>query len=398
VDSRNTLTIQESFKRPFPVEVLTMIIAKTDRKMLPACLRVSSQWFHLAGKLLYSNIVIGRGGVTARALLKGADIAFSDQDDRNLEAAKPDFKQQLLKYVQTITINDHACSTHEGTRSALTRGFKCMTGLKQTILCPEASFTRTDPLCGGNSGCPILAGIQCHSVTIQNIRRQGTPGSPLELFTPILDHVKHATLVIQPLASYIGKGGPVDMTRKNGRPQDLAVPTRKLGSVRILVAMSDSEIGSMESALERAANLAKLGPLQDFLAAFISLHPSKIEIYMFNEPSHLGRSQDTLDSLKEQLAFKVDQHYQKSIKKLTDTDKLKEEHSSWSPNYEVFDLKHYFAHSDLPQELDRWMRHDWERDLEWAQNYEKEEKKRAEQKAAAGNANVSGCTLKVMGW
>ena len=153
------------------------------------------------------------------------------------------------------------------------------------------------------------------------------------MFTPILDHVKHATLVIQPLASYVGKGGPVDMTRKNGRPQDLAAPTRPLESVRIIVAMSDSEIESMEGALERSPNLAKLGPLQEFLASFLNLHPSRIEIYMFNTPSHLGRSKDTLDKFKEQLAAKVDQHYQDSIEKLTKAKNLKEEHTNWSPNY-----------------------------------------------------------------
>ena len=167
------------------------------------------------------------------------------------------------------------------------------------------------------------------------------------------------------------------MTKKNGRPQDLAAPTRPLESVRIIVAMSDSEIESMEGALERSPNLAKLGPLQEFLASFLNLHPSRIEIYMFNTPSHLGRSKDTLDKFKEQLAAKVDQHYQDSIEKFTKSKNLKEEQTNWSPNYQVFDVQNYFAQPSLSQELDEWSRSDWERDLEWMRNQEIREKKKA---------------------
>jgi hypothetical protein len=112
---------------------------------------------------------------------------------------------------------------------------------------------------------------------------------------------------------------------------------------------------------------------------------------MFNDPSHLGHSQDTLDKFKEQLASKVDQHYQKSIADLTKADKLEAEHSSWSANYQVFGLEHYFAQPDLAQELDMWLRGDWERDLEFMRYWASHEKKRAEQKATASTAEVSGC-------
>lgn len=327
-------------------------------------------------------------GISRPMSSRSSDIANKKPKD-----AKTGFKRQSLKYVQTIIIEHHTCPTDEAARNNLTRGTSLMTGLKQAILCPEASFSKTMHLCGKKPGCPILAGLECHSVTIQNIRKQGTSGGPLEMFTPILDHVKHATLVIQPLASYVGKSGPVDTTRKIGRPQDLAAPTRHLESVRIIVAMSDSEIESMEGALERSPNLAKLGPLQEFLASFQNLHPSRIEIYMFNTPSHLGRSGDTLDKFKEQLAAKVDQHYQDSIEKFTKSKNLKVEHTNWSPNYQVFDVQHYFAQPNLCQELDRWLRFDWERDLEWMRNQEMRKTKKAEEEATAGNAKVSHCVM-----
>jgi len=149
----------------------------------------------------------------------------------------------------------------------------------------------------------------------------------------------------------------------------------------------------MEGALERSPNLAKLGPLQEFLASFQNLHPSRIEIYMFNTPSHLGRSGDTLDKFKEQLAAKVDQHYQDSIEKFTKSKNLKVEHTNWSPNYQVFDVQHYFAQPNLCQELDRWLRFDWERDLEWMRNQEMRKTKKAEEEATAGNAKVSHCVM-----
>jgi hypothetical protein len=353
-----------------------MIITQTDRKTLPACLRVSSQWFDLAGKALYSDVSIG--WVDATELMRGAGIASTAQEIQKSRDAKTGYKRQLLKYVQTITIGEHTCPTDKAARSKLTQGARLMTGLKQTILCPEAEFKRTMPLCGKKDGCPILAGIRCHSVTIQDIRRKGASGGPLEQFTPIFDYVKHATLVIQPLAPYIGKGGPVDMARKYGRPQDLAVPTRNLESVRIIVAMSNSDIESINDALdmsfflEKCPKFAEVGHLQDFLAAFINLHPSKIEIYIFNEFSQFEGSRGILelDQFREQLAVKVDAHYHKSIAEMTEANQLKPEHSSWSANYQVFDLEHYFARPDLASDIDIYLRHDWEMDLDNKRDYE----------------------------
>ena len=362
------VTIQEGFQRPFPNEILGLIIAKTDRKSLPACLRVSSQWFHLAGKVLYPDIVIGWSG--AAKLMRGAGISrplsarSSDIAHQKPKDAKTGFKRQLLEYVQTITIKGHTCPTEEADRSALTRGAKLMTGLKQTILSPQARFTETLPLCGNQPGCPILAGIECHSVTIQSIRRQGPSGHPLEDFSPIFDHVEHATLVIQPLVYYIGTGQPAELSGGNWPPQDLVLSTRNLQSVRILVAISHGEAALMEEESERTASFASLGPLQSFLASFINLHPSRIEIYMFNDPSDLGRSTKTFDEFKEQLAISVDQTYRNSIKRLTESKELKAEHSSWSPNYQVFDLEHYFAQPDLSFELENWMGKEWQKELE----------------------------------
>lgn len=362
------VTIQEGFQRPFPNEILGLIIAKTDRESLPACLRVSSQWFHLAGKVLYSDIVIGWHGATS--FMEGAGVANAIQVKSSEIAyqtpriARTDFKRQLLKYVQTITIKGHTCPTEEADRSALTTGAKLMTGLKQTILSPQARFTETFPLCGSQPGCPILAGIECHSVTIQSIRRQGPSGHPLEEFSPIFDHVEHATLVIQPLVYYIGTGKPAELSGGNWAPQDLALSTRNLQSVRILVAISQGETELMEEESDRFASLASLGPLQVFLASFINLHPSRIEIYMFNDPSDRGRSTNTFDEFKEQLATTVDQTYRNSIERLTESKELKAEHSSWSLNYQVFDLEHYFTQPGLSFELEDWMRTEWEKELE----------------------------------
>jgi len=130
----------------------------------------------------------------------------------------------------------------------------------------------------------------------------------------------------------------------------------------------------LERTLERAVGLCRTSHLQDFLASFIALSPTRIEIYLFSNVE-FPKSQD-LDSFKQQLAVKVKKQHKDLLAKINQSD---EQQTLWTANYQVYDIEHYFAQPGLCDELERWVLFGWERDLEWLRDQERREKKKASQ-------------------
>jgi hypothetical protein len=170
----------------------------------------------------------------------------------------------------------------------------------------------------------------------------------------------------------------------SGRPEDLAYPTRHCESVRLIVGISESEIMMLE--YDHPVSLTKIGPLQEFLAAFINLNFTKIEIYIFNN------FDNTLDlpTFRDELATKVSKHYEDSIKYLTESKRLEAKHTDWSANYQVFGLEDYFATPKLHYEVDdQWMM-EWEQELYERQKAKFEARKKAKEEMLAKLEPVSG--------
>jgi hypothetical protein len=206
----------------------------------------------VAGKILYAELVLEHED-DPEALMRGADIVESKVEKvegagnvggegklKGKEIKKTNFKRQLLKHVQSITIRSHQCPKTKSDRIALTKAARLMTGLKRAILVPESDFMATHPLCQRESGCSLVAGIKCKSLTVHNIQVDGTDDGPLELFTTVLKKVQHATLIIPPTQFYMEiRGG---MAHLSGQPEDLSYATKHLESVRLIVAISENEM------------------------------------------------------------------------------------------------------------------------------------------------------------
>ena len=361
---------------------MNVIIEKTPSKIQPVWLRVSSDCFELAGKSIYAEIELR--GTRFDKLIEGCRDGAIEGGGEGGKAARG-FKATLLSYVQTITIHRHQWECRTLSRSTMIQAARLMTNLKQTILCPDSGIKSIREFCS-HGVCPIIAGLASDSVTIHNIRAVGPSGSlPLHQFMPIFDNVKHATLFLPTTASYVGRG--VFLKRKHGLPQDLAYPTRKLDSVRLLIGLNDSEIESMEHTLERAVGLCKTSHLQDFLASFIALNPTRVEIYLFSNVEF--PKPQNLDEFKQELAIKVDKQYESLLAKIKDPD---EKQSNWVANYQVHDLEHYFAQPGLCNELESWVLSDWKADLKWLRDYEKEETMKARRKQLVKDGTVGTFT------
>jgi len=294
---------------------------------------------------------------------------------------KPNFKRQLLKYVRSIVVRPHECPSDRTTRSNLTKAARAMTGLRQAILSPDADFMATHPLCERNT-CPIVSGLKPESITISNLQIDGLDDGPLELFTTAVNKAKHATLIIPPTSFYIGGRGGLP-SQMSGRPEDLAYPTRHCESVRLIVGISEMEIMMLE--YDHPVSLTRIGPLQEFLAAFINLNFTKIEIYIFNNFN------DTLDlpAFRQELVTKVGKHYEDSIKFLTDSKRLEPKHSNWTANYQVFGLEDYFAIPKLHYEIDDHWIMEWEQELHERQQAKFEARKKAREEMLAQLEAVS---------
>ena len=315
----------------------------------------------MAGKILYAELVIDHED-DPEALMRGADIVDSKVEEvggegklEGKETKKTNFKRRLLKHVQSITIRSHQCPKQKSSRIALTKAARLMTGLKRAILVPESDFTATHPLCQRESGCSLVAGIKCKSLTVHNIQVDGTDDGPLELFTTVLKKVQHATLVIPPTQFYMEiRGG---MAHLSGQPEDLSYATQHLESVRLILAISENEM--MMQSMDFPTALTTIEPVQEFLAKFINLNTTKIEIYLFNN------FDNTLDlpRFRLELKAKVKKHYDDSIKYLTESNNLKPEYTNWSANYQVFGLEDYFAIPRLYYELDDYMMEEWDFEL-----------------------------------
>jgi len=263
---------------------LNVIIEKTPSKIQPVWLRVSSDCFELAGRIIYAEIEIR--GTRFNKIIEGCRDGATEAGEKGGKATRGR-KATLLSYVQTIAIHDHQCRTLS--RGTMKRAARLMTNLKQTILCPDSGIKSIREFCS-HGVCPIIGGLASHSVTIHNIRARGPNGcSPLQQFMPIFDNVKHATLFLPTTASYIGTVVHERILR--GQPIHLAYPTEKLDSVRLLIGLNDPEIETMEHTLEGAVGLCKTKHLQDFLASFIALD-SRIYFAMstFRNPRTLKNS------------------------------------------------------------------------------------------------------------
>jgi hypothetical protein len=130
--------------------------------------------------------------------------------------------------------------------------------------------------------------------------------------------------------------------------------------------------------------LTTIEPVQEFLAKFINLNTTKIEIYLFNN------FDNTLDlpRFRLDLEAKVKKHYDDSIKYLTENNKLKPEYTNWSANYQVFGLEDYFAIPRLYYELDDFMMDEWDFELRVRNKAKYEAMKKAMEQAIAEDEEV----------
>ena len=356
---------QPPFTRSFPVEILTKIIRDVDYSTKPTCFRVSKQFFHIAGKIFYEDLVIDEEN-DPESLMMGAEIVdpgvkgkkeevAKTEDDQTPPTPKTNFKRQLLKYVRSIVIRPHHCPTDRVARANLTKAARMMTGLQQAILSPEADFMSTSPLCQKDT-CPIVSGLKPQAITISNLQVDGLDDGPLELFTTALKKAQHATLIIPPTAFYIGNRGGI-LDNVSGRPEDLSYPTRHCKSVRLILAISEDDFMMHDN--HGPIDLASSVAIQEFLASFINLNDSEIDIYIFNDFN------GTLDLAKfrEELAPRVNKHYEDSVKYLTEQKRLEPKHTDWSADYQVFGLEDYFAIPELHYELDDFWMQNWDFEL-----------------------------------
>lgn len=313
--------------------------------------------------------------------VEGAGNVGGEGKSKGKEIKETNFKRQLLKHVQSITIRSHQCPKTKSGRIALTKAASLMTGLKRAILVPELDFMATHPLCQRESGCSLVAGIKCKSLTVHNIQADGTDDGPLELFTTVLKKVQHATLIIPPTQFYMEiRGG---MAHLSGQPEDLSYATQHLESVRLIVAISENEM--MMQSMDFPTALTTIEPVQEFLAKFINLNTTKIEIYLFNN------FDNTLDlpRFRLMLEAKLKKHYADSIKYLTENNKLKPEYTNWSANYQVFGLEDYFAMPRLYYERDDFMMDEWDFELRVRNKAKYEAMKKAMEQAIAEDEEVS---------
>lgn len=207
----------------------------------------------------------------------------------------------------------------------------------------------------------------------------GTDDGPLELFTNILNKAEHATLIVPPTSFYMGTPGfPAHL---RGRPEDLAYPTKHLKSVRLIVGISEMDL--MIQSLDRPMELSSMAALQEFLAEFINLNPTEIEIYIFND----FKGTLDLDQFEEELDTKIETHYNDSIKYLTENNKLEPKYSDWTAKYQLLGLEDYFDQPELHYELDDLWMEQWDMEL-WDRRMAMVEKLKEEQAAADNEVSL----------
>jgi hypothetical protein len=300
--------------------------------------------------------------------LEGANIIEIGPLQKGVKR-RPNFKRRLLEKVRTIIIRTHCCPLHDDLILGIRQAVGMMNNLERTILWPDGQHSVTSGLCRKRI-CPIIAGLDCHTVTVGNLEARGFPdsdGGPLDLFRPILQHVQHATLIIPPTVAYVDTHNRTPrLPRTHGDPSELALPTRHLQNVRLIVALPKPEIGSAKSILARTVAIATLDNVQNFLARYLCLNPCQIEIYMFNDIEKDFSDSSDLDTFRKQLRAKVDQCYQIRLANLNLPEDSDDHRLHWTPNYQVFDLEHYFARKpSISDELDGYMLLHWQMTLRY---------------------------------
>ena len=226
------LTIKYPFKVTFPDHIITRIATFCDPPTLTRCLRVSPFFFNEAGKNLYKHVIIeGSGPRSPERVFRGAEIVERDHREQAADGKRStNFKRQLLRYVQKITIRSHTCPADDSMVPAMRQAVGLMVDLKQTIISPESTRDFTRSLCHKQI-CAVIAGLKCDSVTIANIRARDPrdlPGGPLNLFRSACPtchscHTSHSELLQfrLPRSPYHGRiwsaTGPLST---DSRPED----------------------------------------------------------------------------------------------------------------------------------------------------------------------------------
>lgn len=346
---------------------------------LPACLRVSHQWFHITGRVLYADMFvmgeIKQGVIEGEEFMLGADVTSTRAKKKEAREAKKEgrnvvqrtnFKQQLLGYIQTLTILAHPCPTQQARKSAIVKASKMMTGLQRVIICPETSNDTMEPLCQAILGCSILAGTKGHSFTLHELRSEGCMAEPLDLYQSTLKRFQHATLVVPATTFYMDLKG--SFTYLYGRPKDLVDWTRELRSIRLIIGTSVEDMD--KGTYENPVITTDISSVLNYLATFINLNPVTFEIYIFED------FEDTLDlvQLRQQLESKVDEIYERGIEESSESSAPSPVHPrpNWSADYQVFGLEDYFAVPDLYRELKEWYADQWRKELQDRQRRKQE--------------------------
>ena len=334
-------TFQVPFERQFPLEILDMIVSYADCRSLAACLRVSKQFFDMAGERLYGRIEIDSEtdwvsimqGVGSDDTRLGGNIEEGTRSENTARPMEINYKQILLEYVHTIVISHHCCAGLSLTRVKKTA--RMMTGLKRAILTSWAYCSNGDP-----GECLFAEELQFESLTIHERNLDTLCPGDSDSFDPVLDTVQHATLVISPTMVSLKDYG----LRLNGRDEG---PPLKLESLRLIFAHNRLDAYrdrdrqpsvSMESLIESVAPCLKLGKW-------------KIEIFIFND---FDSNLDLVD-FRDKLKIAVDD----AIKALP-----KKERPKWTPEYQVFGLEDYFNRPDMYLELDHVWTVGWKTELD----------------------------------
>jgi hypothetical protein len=339
-----------------------MIVSHADRGTLAACLRVSKSFFHLAGRKLYLRIGIDHA-VGWNDIMRGAEIAnttskrFENDGPRSGDSTrpmKPNYKQLLLEYVNTIVLRDHACP---GVTSASVDGVDAtadmMIGLKRVIMAPKAGCASiSDNFSYAYKSCRFATYSKYESLTIHSCDLDTLRHGYWKPFNLVLDTVQHATLVISPtLISLKDSGPPV-----NGRDEG---PPWKLESLRLIFAYDRHD-----AYFYRPRQLSvSVESLIKFVAPCLKLGDWKIELYIFTD---FDKTLDLVD-FREKLKIQVDD----AIKAMPE-----KERPAWTPNYQVYGLEDYFNHPDMYLELDHDEMMGWRMELDSRRRAQRENDER----------------------
>jgi hypothetical protein len=283
-----------------PVELYPNILKFADAPTLARCMRVSTEFYKVASKRLYNNVIVKGTNGMAKVLVQHRSAA-----DDSIGPSK----STLLSTVKQLTVLTHTCRISSCDANSLP-------DICTLLIIPEATCRRAKWLCN-RINCPIISNSRPEKVVFHNARRnykrwgdEDSRGNEETAYWPLGVHIldvkcKTLTLVIDEAEPTGSIDGRYQLERYEGLKNYGNLSYPDADKVRIIVlSKTPAWLDKLAQRAHCKCAVADIYVLATHILAQIIRRIDDVDVYLFRDFDPKGGFLDELDvAIRDELAM-----------------------------------------------------------------------------------------------